>query len=103
MWVRPGNAEMRIEWDREKSGRNLAKHGISFETAELVFYDRLAMSQVDRVENAEERWQTVGRARGIAVLLVAHTRCDEEGEEVIRIISARRATRHERRAYEEDI
>ena len=94
---------MRFEWDSGKSGRNLAKHGISFETAKLVFDDHLAMSQVNRAVNGEERRQTVGRARGIAVLLVAHTRYDEEGEEVIRIISARRATPHERRAYEEGI
>ena len=56
-----------------------------------------AVSRLDRVERSEERWQTLGLAGGIVVLLVAHTyRIEEDGEEVIRIISARKATAHER-------
>ena len=49
----------------------------------------------------EERWQTLGSVGGVVVLLVAHTFRDEEGEEVIRIISARKATARERRIYAE--
>lgn len=94
---------MRFVWDKEKSRRNLAKHKVSFETAKLVFDDPRAVSRLDRVEDEEERWQTVGLAGGIVVLLVAHTYREESGEEVVRIISARKATAHERTIYEQGI
>ena len=67
-----------------------------------MFDDPLHVSRQDRVENGEQRWQTVGMAGGV-LLLVAHTWLDDaDGEEHIRIISARRATSHERRRYEEE-
>jgi uncharacterized DUF497 family protein len=94
---------MRFVWDKEKSRRNLAKHKVSFETAKLVFDDPRAVSRLDGVEDEEERWQTVGLAGGIVVLLVAHTYREESGEEVVRIISARKATAHERTIYEQGI
>jgi uncharacterized DUF497 family protein len=94
---------MRFVWEERKSRRNLAKHKVSFETAMLVFDDPRAISRLDRIEHGEERWQTVGLAGGIVVLLVAHTYYDEDGEEVIRIISARKATPHERKMYEQGI
>jgi uncharacterized DUF497 family protein len=94
---------MRFVWEERKSRRNLAKHKVSFETATLVFDDPRAISRLDRIEHGEERWQTVGLAGGIVVLLVAHTYYDEDGEEVIRIISARKATPHERKMYEQGI
>ena len=94
---------MRFIWQERKSRRNLAKHKVSFETAMLVFDDPRAISRLDRIEHGEERWQTVGLAGGIVVLLVAHTYYDEDGEEVIRIISARKATPHERKMYEQGI
>jgi len=94
---------MRFIWEERKSRRNLAKHKVSFETAMLVFDDPRAISRLDRIEHGEERWQTVGLAGGIVVLLVAHTYYDEDGEEVIRIISARKATPHERKMYEQGI
>jgi uncharacterized DUF497 family protein len=94
---------MRFTWDEEKSRRNLAKHKVSFETAKLVFDDPRAVSRLDRVEDGEERWQTLGLAGGIVVLLVAHTYREESGEEAIRIISARKATAHERTVYEQGI
>ncbi len=89
---------MRFEWDEDKNRRNLAKHKVSFETASLVFDDPQVLSVKDRVVEGEERWQTVGMVSG-AVLLVAHTYCDEVGDEVIRLISARKAIASERRAY----
>ncbi len=92
---------MRFIWDEEKSRRNLTKHRVSFETAKLVFDDPRAVSRMDREEDGEERWQTLGLAGGIVVLLVAHTYREESGEEVIRIISARKATAHERTVYEQ--
>ena len=91
-----------ITWDEEKSRANLKKHGVSFETAQLVFEDPLHISRQDRVEGGELRWQTLGMAGGVALLLVAHTwRETHVGEEHIRIISARRATKTERKVYEQ--
>ncbi|MDX1610614.1 MAG: BrnT family toxin [Halofilum sp. (in: g-proteobacteria)] len=92
---------MRIEWDERKDQRNRAKHGVGFETAALVFEDPNHLSVQDRHERHEERWQTLGLAGGIVVLLVAHTWREDDGEEVVRIISARKATTRERRRYEQ--
>lgn len=93
---------MRFEWDERKDQRNWAKHGVSFETACLVFDDPNHLSIQDRHEAGEERWQTLGLAGGIVVLLVAHTWREEgDGKEVVRIISARKATTRERRHYEQ--
>lgn len=94
---------MRFDWDEEKSRHNLAKHRISFDAAMLVFDDPHALSQLDRIVDGEERWHTIGLAGGIAILLVAHTAHEEDGEEVIRIISARKATPRERKAYDQAI
>ncbi len=94
---------MRFIWDEKKSRRNLAKHKVSFETAMLVFDDPPAISLPERIKNGEERWQTLGLVGGIVVLLVAHTYHEEGGEEVIRIVSARKATPHERKIYEQGI
>ena len=93
---------MRFEWDERKNSQNRAKHGISFETARLVFEDPHAISIQDRYDNGEERWQTIGRVGHTVILLVAHT-CsgEDEPEEVIRIISARKATPRERKVYEQ--
>lgn len=91
---------MRFEWDEAKSRANRLKHGVTFETAREVFDDPLHRSIPDRVVDGEQRWQTMGLVGGIVLLLVAHTWRDEEGDEVVRIISARKATRKERREYE---
>lgn len=93
---------MCVEWDERKNRTNRRKHGVSFELAQEVFDDPLALSRLDRVEAGEERWHTLGMAEGIVLLLVTHTVRDDHGEEVIRIISARKATAHERRHYEQD-
>ena len=92
---------MRFEWDENKNRSNRKKHGVGFETAKLVFDDPLHISIQDRFENGEERWRTVGLAGGVVLLLVAHTYRDEDGDEVVKIISARKATRHERVRYEQ--
>ena len=88
-------------WDEDKNLSNQRKHGISFELAARVFLDPLHLSVQDRVVNGEQRWQTLGQINGMAVILVAHTVLDEDQTEVIRIISARPATRKERKRYEE--
>ncbi len=90
-----------FEWDDAKAETNLRKHGVRFEEAALVFNDPLAVSVQDRIENGEERWQTIGMVGACLLLLVAHTvRFEDEGIEVVRIISARRVDRKERRRYE---
>lgn len=89
-----------FEWDPEKAAANQRKHGVSFETARQVFADPFALSEQDRVERNEQRWQTLGMAGGVLLLLVAHTVKDlEDEDEVVRIISARQATAAERRRY----
>lgn len=92
---------MRFEWDPAKAAANLIKHGVAFADAALVFDDPLQRSRQDRHEGGEERWQTLGMVSGVVLLLVAHTWRDEAEGEVIRIVSARRATRQERREYEQ--
>jgi uncharacterized DUF497 family protein len=95
----------RFTWDEDKNLSNQRKHGVSFELAARVFLDPLHLSVQDRVENGEQRWQTLGRICGVAVVLVAHTFTEDgptnEPVEVIRIISARPATRRERTRYED--
>jgi uncharacterized DUF497 family protein len=81
---------LRWTWDPDKNRRNQRTHGLSFDTAQLVFDDPLAASRVDRHPDAD-RWQTVGMIGGVAVLVV-HTWPDPSpvtGDEVGRIISAR--------------
>lgn len=94
---------MRFEWDEKKNLANRRKHRVSFETATLVFEDPHAISVLERVEEGEERWQTVGMAGGVLVMFVAHTYRESDGEEVVRIISARKATPRERNMYEEGL
>jgi uncharacterized protein len=92
---------MHIEWDESKNISNRAKHGVSFDLAARVFDDPYALSVAERVVHHEERWQTIGLVGDMLVLLVAHTWRDAGNDETIRIISARKATPHERRAYEQ--
>ena len=85
----------------------MKKHGISFEKASDVFSDPHALSRVERIENGEERWQTIGMVGEILILLVVYTlRTNTEDclyTEEIRIISARKADRKERKAYDKSI
>ena len=91
---------MRIVWDDEKNRLNKAKHKVSFERASLVFEDQSHISELDTFET-EERWRTLGLVNGVVILHVVHTiKVEENGEEEIRIISARKASRVEREAYE---
>jgi uncharacterized DUF497 family protein len=92
---------VRFEWDAEKARSNRKKHaGIDFETASRVFADPNLVLRQDRVVDSEQRWHAIGAVRK-AVLLVVHVYREEEsnGEEVIRIISAREANPRERRIY----
>jgi len=91
----------RFEWDESKNEANQAKHGVSFDVAKLVFDDPLAIAFAERNTEGEERWQTWGNAGGATILVVAHTVTAEENDEVIRIISARKAMPSERKNYED--
>jgi len=101
---------VRYEWDERKNRQNQRKHGgISFELAALVFQDERRLIAKDLVdETGEQRWHAIGAVPiepGIApVLVVVHVyREDSHGEEIIRIISARRAEKYEYRRYQEQI
>jgi uncharacterized DUF497 family protein len=92
---------MRFEWDEEKNRLNLKRHKIRFETAILVFDDPRAVTIPDRVhDDEEERFITLGRLEGRIILFVVHVGREADGEEVIRLISARKATPSERKIYE---
>jgi uncharacterized DUF497 family protein len=94
---------IRFEWHEAKNRSNRKKHGIDFETAQLVFDDPHCVSFVERVNDGEERWHAIGSIENIIVIVVVHTYREEASDEVIRIISARRATRHERNLYAQAI
>jgi len=89
-----------FEWDSRKARSNLAKHGVSFEEAATVFGDPLSLTIPDPEHSLpEKRYITMGRAFNGKLLVVVHT---ERGDN-IRIISARRASRRERKFHEEEI
>jgi uncharacterized DUF497 family protein len=92
---------MKVVWDESKNQINQSKHRLSFETAQLVFDDPLHVSRQERIEGGEQRWQTIGLVHGLVLLLVAHSVIEADGHETIRIISARKADRTERRIYEQ--
>ena len=92
---------MKYEWNEEKNKLNQDKHGISFEEAKEVFEDALHISKLDhRFSYFEERWITLGSTSKHKVLVVANLFFTDDGEEIIRIISARKANKQERNTYE---
>jgi hypothetical protein len=89
---------IRFEWDRSKDNANLRKHGASFAEAQTVFYDENAIEFFDDVHSKEEeRFLMLGLSSKFRILLVAYTYREKEG--VIRLISARRATKNEAKEY----
>ena len=93
-------SNVRFEWDRRKAQSNERKHGVSFELAKEAFDDEFQIRSSRGWEDGEERWWTIGLV-GHWLLVVVHTWIENEEEDVIRIISARKATASERRRYEE--
>jgi uncharacterized DUF497 family protein len=93
---------MRFEWDDNKNRENRKKHGVSFEIAMEVFDDPFCLTNQDRIVEGEQRLWTLGRVEDLLkILVVVHTVMEQGDEEVIRIISARKATPGERAFYEE--
>lgn len=93
---------MQFEWDPDKARTNLATHGVAFDLAECVWDDPLHVILPDRIEDGEQRWHAIGMVGPVALLVVVHTYLGSEDEDRVRIIGARKATRHERRLYEQE-
>jgi hypothetical protein len=90
---------IKFEWNATKAASNQKKYGVSFEEAKSVFYDEFAI-QFFAGENSEteERFLMLGLSNESRVLIVCHCECDAGN--IIRIISARKATKNERKHYE---
>ncbi len=90
---------IKFEWNPAKAASNLKKHGVSFEEAQSVFYDEFAVQFYDESHSSEEdRFLMLGMSSGAHLLLVCH--CERDSGNIIRIISARKATKQESSYYE---
>jgi uncharacterized DUF497 family protein len=93
-------ALLRFEWDVKKAASNLRKHGVSFEEAETVFLDEEAVLIPDEEHSADEtRFVILGFSDHLRMLVVCH--CYRESNDVIRIISARKANKSEQLQYDQ--
>lgn len=90
-------SDVHFEWDAKKAAANHAKHGVSFEEAQTAFEDELGAYYPDSLH--EQRFILIGYSRRRRLLYVVHA---EVGDDAIRIISARKATKHEKAHYEND-
>ena len=94
----PYNVCMRFEWDSVKAASNAKKHKVTFEVAKTVFYDDFAVQFIDEEHSyAEDRFLLLGMSSDARLLLVCH--CERADGDVIRIISARKATETEAQYY----
>lgn len=90
---------IRFEWDNVKAASNQKKHGVSFEEARSVFYDEFAIQFFDEAgPDIEDRFLMLGLSSEARLLIVCH--CERDSGNVIRIISARKATKHEQKHYQ---
>ena len=90
---------LKFEWDQDKAKTNLVKHGVSFEEASTIFTDELARLIPDPDSSfMEERFLLLGISKHQNLLIVCH--CYRDQDNLIRIISARKADKHERKSYE---
>jgi hypothetical protein len=97
-------AQIQFDWDPVKAAANAVKHGVTFEEAMGVFVDPLASSIMDPASpQGEERWITIGLNLAQRLLVVVHTHIEFADDiVVVRIISARKATKNERKQYEQE-
>jgi hypothetical protein len=91
---------MQVEWDASKAAANLRKHGVSFDEAATALLDRNALAQEDRDAGEEQRWILVGMSALARLITVVYTL---RGEERLRLISARKATRAEVLNYAKEL
>jgi len=97
----PTDPHYDFEWDPRKAEGNRRKHGVTFEEAATVFLDPLAMNLPDAEHTEEERWITLGLTEDGKLTVVVHTFQEvSDARALLRLISARRATKRERRSYE---
>lgn len=90
--------KLKFEWDENKAQSNLEKHGVSFEEAMTVFYDERALEFFDKNNSEwEDRFLMLGITTEFKLLLVCH--CYRDDDNIIRIISARKATKNEAKNY----
>jgi uncharacterized DUF497 family protein len=93
-------SDLRFEWDPGKAKANFAKHGVTFEEATTVFFDENGLFMPDpQRSDSEDRFLLLGLSQALRLLVVCH--CYRESDEVIRIITARKADRSEGRQYGE--
>jgi uncharacterized protein len=95
---------MRFDWDRRKAVENRKKHRVSFEEASTIFADMAILTMHDDEHSlTEERWASIGRSMLGGILVVIHTwpQADDMGDELVRIISSRRANKREQAMYME--
>ena len=93
---------IKFEWNPAKATANIKKHGVSFEEAKSVFYDELALQFYDDDNSeSEDRFLMLGLSRDSRVLIVCH--CERDSGNTVRIISARKATRNERKFYQGEL
>jgi uncharacterized DUF497 family protein len=91
-----------FEWDPDKDARNLRDRGLGFAAVRPAFSDPYRITEEDSVVDGEQRWRTIGTARGITIVLVIHLEESFDGDTFVRIISARKATPGERNDYEQN-
>lgn len=92
---------MKFEWDPKKEEINIQKHGITFEQASYVFADPYALDKYDEEHSQDEdRWLLLGHSMNEIILVVVHTFKGRDGVEMVRIISARKATKNEIEEYQ---
>ena len=95
-------SDLSFEWDEKKNNSNQKKHGVSFDEARSVFFDESAIEFFDRKDSrSEDRFLMLGMSSSLRILLVCH--CLRDSESVIRIISARKATKTEQIEYEKGV
>ena len=91
---------MKFEWDSKKEKINIKKHKVTFEQAAYVFNDKYSLSLFDDEHSEDEdRWILLGKSLNEMILVVVHTFRDKDNVEIVRVISARKATKNEQQTY----
>jgi len=92
---------MKFEWNKNKEKINILKHGVTFEQASYVFADPFVLNRFDNEHSDnEERYVLLGKSLNETILIVVHTFRNKNKIEFVRIISARKATKNEKKVYQ---